>query len=510
MLNNYAKAAIIRRQKRKQEQVAKPTVTKNVSDLEPPIYWNPPLGERCYDYINWSDDTTINCSNHVIDKFKTNNHLLLCMPTGTGKTAVAVNTLGEIQKKQNKKLKFAIISTSKIVSGQGWEATINSYNKSHPNNQLEPTILTTIDRFSKICQHKKSRSKVQMEFLQDSFIVLDEVQKYKNPVGKRLKSIVKLKNIKFLTLSATPLTNNRILDSVSYLMLDGQYNSRNDFYNRTNLMPFVGDDGTTLCIFDDDGRVNEVLWPYYPQYLKELARIIYIPSINMKNLYLPSITNHIEIMPFVDELEADVRSLAYARKKRMFDTYKDFEMEVMVRINTDKARLSKLLEIVQDEEVKQPLIFYLNDDVRKAIQKLFDDHKIQYVVINGQEKFNPEDADRNVPFIIQYQAGSEGIEFKNSNTTIFYQNQFSYNSLIQGIGRNVRRGMGGEVNHYYFIADNFFDQQLYEKLQSYIELNNEELSKISNIDDYLEKLNNLKSDMVISEKEREEIMKEYL
>ena len=50
-------------------------------------------------------------------------------------------------------------------------------------------------------------------------VVIDEVHGFKNPVSKRSKQLQKLGELHKIGVTATPLTNNRILDMSSYLIM---------------------------------------------------------------------------------------------------------------------------------------------------------------------------------------------------------------------------------------------------------------------------------------------------
>src|SRR5699024_12356841 len=127
-------------------------------------------------------------------------------------------------------------------------------------------------------------------------------------------------------------------------------------------------------------------------------------------------------------LTTHLRSFVYEKEKLMFFSYKDYEMEVIRRIHSDETRLNKLMSVIKRDDVIQPLIFYTNTIVKDFIIEAFEkegNHDYQ-VISSGNKNKEEIDKKRNAPILIQYTSGSEGIEFKMSNTTLFYQNQFSY------------------------------------------------------------------------------------
>ena len=115
---------------------------------------------------------------------------------------------------------------------------------------------------------------------------------------------------------------------------------------------------------------------------------------------------------------------------------------------------------------KQPLIFYHTDAELETIQFALDKMNYKYSMINGKHKLKDVDiTDTNQAIIIQYKAGGAGIEFKQSNLTIFYGLQYSWQDTEQALGRNVRRGSTHKVNQVFTVAQNPHDMKVFEALQ---------------------------------------------
>lgn len=411
--------------------------------------------------INWLDDSTVTHSSELIKKFDSELLRFLKMPTGTGKTAVAVNALGLIQKQLGQKLPIIITAPSSVMSGLGWHRTIQSYNESNPDNILEPLIMTSVDKFATMIHDLKTRKEIIEKMGISGIIVLDEAHKYKNPTSKRSKTLQKMQMFKKIAISATPLTNDVVMDSASYLIMGGYYNNKTDFMEQSELYQYVGQFGQ-LNIYDKSGHINPLIWPYYNTLINEWSRILYAPDIDISDLDMPELKTKVIQLPHSDDLTADMRSLAYAYRSRMFDSYIDMYMEYVERLHSDETRLNALAEILDNPEVKQPLIFYQHTVVKDILIDFLTKRGQDYQVVSGGNSFGDVDLEKDCPLLVQYQSGSEGIEMKNSNTTVYYQNQSSYMILTQARGRNVRRGMAHNVRQYHLISDEPIDQKIFE------------------------------------------------
>lgn len=488
MVNNYGVEASKRRAKKRQDKLEeqskqKPKSLKSTkkSNKAPNIDWSPmdnkKINDVKFDSIDWSDKSTDKHSNHVVHKLVDEDlqMQLINMPPGSGKTGVAVATLGKMQEKLNEKIPFVVISTSKVVSGLGWHRTISWWNECHPDNQLEPVLITTVDKFKALCQHNKSKTRLIKLLTKNSILVLDEVHKYKNPVGTRAQQLQKLNMFKRLTLTATPLTNNQIDDIMSYLIIGNKYKNKTDFMRKSELDKYKGFRGAYM-IFDEDGRVNEFIWPYYTKMLQEWGQFLYRPNIKYEDLDMPDVDRELIQLTPNKELFNDMKSLARAKNNRMFDSPIDYFMEVVERLHNDTQRLNVLMNIIKDKNSIQPLIFYQNTSVKNIIVKKLIEENINYQIVDGGSNFSEIDLNSDNPILIQYQSGSEGIEFKHSNTSIFYQNQWSYSTFKQAQGRNRRRGMKHQIKHYNIVADDPIDERIYNVILLREELNEEMLN----------------------------------
>lgn len=502
----------------KKKKIAAPNIDANMLDRKNAQVSAP--------RIDWTDKNTVAISDQLF-QYETSDQpkRILVMPTGTGKTAVVVRTLGLLQQKyrqlnqaaataadksakltyaasqavvQQKDyqqsvhqgahwlvdddgqllLPFAVTAPPAVVSGANWTYTINEWNLAHPDNQLKPLIVTSFDRFANLCQFGYGAAWITAVLGDQGVIVTDEVHNYKNPTSKRSKQLQKVPFAKRIGLSATPLTNDIITDSMSYLIYSGFYKNKTDFMNQSGLGQFVGRFGQYL-VYDHEGNIDPDIWPYWNVAREQRRKVLFRPDIDMSKLDLPDVKLSLEQVPGDDKLLPDLASLARAYiKKRAFDSVNDYRMEVVRRIAEDQTRIDKMLDIINDPSVRQPLVFYWHNSVKDALENALQQHHIDYQLQNSEHPYSDLDLDAQGPILIQYQSGGAGIEFRNSNTTIYYQLQSSAMIDDQSRGRNVRRKMAEPVRQHYLIGPSLYEHGVFELCQQRIQHSQQQLDDL--------------------------------
>ena len=469
--------------KKSEESVSKPKTTRTKAKSTPTINTDPLNAKRAqvitaYKY-DWNDKTTDSNSKYLRDEFISGRRAkILVLPPGVGKTAIAVKTLAELQKSRGRKVPFVVLASRTIVDGRGWHNTILTWNHDNPDNQLDPFMIETFDRFASILDNAKTLTQVCVALADNGIIIIDEIQNYKNPTSKRSKKLQKLSMFKKLGLSATPLTNDIVMDGASYLIMNDDFPNKTQFMRRTGLDEKVGMHGE-LLITDKSGHISPVLWEYYPTFLDQLSNVIFRPSVDLQNLDMPDVETTLHSLQFDDKLHEDMKSLAKAYQKRMFDSMTDYRMSMIERINSDENRLNFLIDIIRSEGVVQPLVFYTHNVVKDAIIERFEKEGITYQIVSGGNDFGSVDLKSNDPILVQYQSGSEGIEMKHSNTSIFYENQSSYRVLEQSRGRNRRRGMSHSITHHHIISPVMFDLEIFQRVNLREEISSKALDEIT-------------------------------
>lgn len=483
---DYGKYIAMQRAKRKREHkdaAADKAPVKPVRKKSTPVLYEWPMREKndfgAIEGIDWNDSSMSEHSSYLANQFACEGRKfkLLALPTGTGKTAIAVKAVAEL-KRETPSLQFIVVASKSIITKGGWQKTINSWNLAHPEEQLDPYMLETYDRFANICDDKKCIVSMVKSAGQDLLIILDEVHNCKNPVSKRSKKLQNLSHWSKLGLSATPFTNNAVMDACSYLVMGGFYRNKTNFMEKNDLVKRLGDYGE-LLVFDEEGKVIPALWPRYPEFRKELAQTIYQPSVDLRSLDMPNLVTRIEQLGHSESLDSDLRSLYKAYVKRMFDSVTDFRLAAMERICQDDLRLDTLFDIISDTRTVQPLVFYWHVSTLQFLEQRLSEASVEYQIVSGSNPISEVDFDKDTVVLMQYQAASEGVEAKLSNTSIFYENQYSYVKLVQAQGRNVRRGMDHDVIQYHLLADCAFDREVFERVRKAEELSDAMLNEIA-------------------------------
>ena len=474
----YAKRGAARRAKAKPKK--KKELPKN-----PPMLNEYPLHGYKYkgtqDRIDWSSEATTSVADHLATMLARDfpKMTMLVAPPGLGKTGMAVSTIAREQERLGHPLTFIVVAPRAVVEGGGWQETICAYNNAHPDNRLDPLAITTYEKLANVTEDPRSKPKLLRSLDADAVLVIDECHAYKNPTSKRSKQLQKLGRYRRLALTATPLTNDIIFDSASYLIMAGYYRNKTNFMDTEKLVPYLDSYNTLSLVYDDDGNVDTDIWPGYRGMLDKLSTVIYQPDVTVPDDEMPDVTATIVQLPQSDSLDADMRSLARANRKRMFNSPLELMTAMCERIVADEPRLDRLVELCRGDGVVQPLVFFWHRETLRVMGERLDSEGIRYQVLDGEHHMADVDKTLDAPILVQYAAGAEGVEFKMSNTTVFYENQFSYVKLKQARGRNVRRGGDHPVRQYYLIAQDMFDQQLYSKVANKEELNDRTLGELA-------------------------------
>lgn len=455
----------------------------------PNLEWEPMQNEKIklpkYP-IKWDDVITDTISNELSTKFLLDSGRngpskaqILKLGTGLGKTAIAVKTIGLMQLELGKQIPIVVATTSKVVAGLGWQSTILSWNTAHPDNKIHPVLITSHDKLASACQHADTIKKILQSLDEDSVLVLDEVHKYKNPTSKRSKQLQKLHMFRKLGLTATPIGNDPILDIASYLIMAGYYRNKSDFISKMGLAdPSFYTMHGALNLYSN-GTIDDERWPEYHLLIDQLSSIMLSPEVDTSHIDIPHVNQNVHQLPFDLSTYLDIGSLVEAKRNRLFPSSIDFTLAVIERLGMESGRLNKLIEIVKDENTQQPLIFYQHNNVKDSIEKVLNENGIPYQIVQGGSDFGEIDLESDDPILMQYQAGGEGVELKHSNCSIFYENQYSYLSLKQALGRNVRRASANdEVDHHYLISEHGIDKEIYTRVQNHEELSKQIVSEI--------------------------------
>lgn len=350
---------------------------------------------------------------------------LFALDTGTGKTITAIH---HYMKYSNGEPLLVVAPPSKVKTGD-WEEEVKFIEKTYDVSIRIKTISSGV------------LAKRWEEF-KGWFVVFDEAHQFKNPTSQRGKAALKLSKAatQFVLLTATPMANGWE-DSYNYFIMF------NHFKNKTQI-------NREFAVF---------------QSIQMGPRVV--PKIvGWRNEHVLEQTYQSFTVSISKDEALDLPPLVF--KRTTFNKSKDYKTLEKDRVLNEEAydTLPKLLHGLRyhanqkdkQEYVKTLLegttnnviIFYNYkqefEDLKEIVQKT---NKHVYAV-NGQMNSLPKkknwDALKNSVTLIQYQAGSSGIELQYGNEVIFYTPTYSYQDYTQALGRAYRNGQTKKVTVYQF------------------------------------------------------------
>ena len=117
-------------------------------------------------------------------------------------------------------------------------------------------------------------------------------------------------------------------------------------------------------------------------------------------------------------------------------------------VNTDESRIVALMEIL--EKNPRAIIFYNFDYELDTLKNLYYGEDVIVAEWNGHEHQPVPDGDKWI-YLVQYTAGAEGWNCIDTNTIIFFSQNYSYKIMEQSAGRIDRRNTPYTDLYYYHL-----------------------------------------------------------
>ena len=393
--------------------------------------------------------STLYIREKLLESYQRNNKIaILTVKTGGGKTYGAIHTFGSIMPNAT----LLVFTTAKIVKSKQWERSVKDYNQvMHTNLKI---ICTNYDKLVSQKSINDIYQRLRLIHFQQVVLILDEVHRIKlagnGKISKRSTMILKLAKQPFITtvlgLSATAFSNS-YLDVAPYLVMAGYYRNKTEFL-RKHIKKY--DKYRQPVVTDDMGRITRDAF-YFPEIIDaEIKSIsVYVDT----SQYKPLVHTYHEYF----KLNRDERHLY----NMIEDAYRNKEYEYPIQARMDQERmLAQAISTQKDiyliglinmqtqgifnHLVTPILIFYQYTSVcihlRNLLHQNFPNRQI--VMINGRAKVS-NDVLKKPPaddaiYLVQYEAGGEGLDWQWSNISIFYESPVRYEKFVQAKGRNVR------------------------------------------------------------------------
>lgn len=392
--------------------------------------------------------STVAISEGLLKSYQRNPKMaLLTVKTGGGKTYGAIHTFGQLFKKAT----LLVFTTSKVAQSKQWEKSVKDY------NQVMGTELTIIcNNYEKLTSQPFLNKLAKKLTVATKFgpvcMVLDEVHRIKlsgsGKLSKRAKMIIQLAKQPYikttLGLSATAFSNS-YLDVATYLIIAGYYNSKTQ-YLREHVKRF--DMYHAPIVTDWTGQISRSAFKNPEKIDAEIASIsTYIDT----SQYLPTLISHHKTF----KLQNNEQTI-YNKISRDFFAGKSFDYPIQARMAQERLLARYLywqkdlylLDIIKNRakglyQKQAPiLIFYQYAAVFNHLKNMLHayDPDLPLAYVNGTSHLNNFDkpiAD-NAIYLVQYEAGGEGLDWQWSNISVFYEAPVRYEKFVQAKGRNMR------------------------------------------------------------------------
>lgn len=296
------------------------------------------------------------------------------------------------------------------------------------------------------------------------FIIFDEAHYIKNPTSKRGKAALMLtrKSTNFLLLTATPMSNGWE-DSYNYMIMFGYFKNKTDM-NRQHAIfgnKFFG--AQTIKVIEGWNR-EHVLQGYYNSYAVSISKddALDLPPLVIKDISMKQSTEYRKIVK-----TRVLEDVAYDNPSKLTHGLREWANK--------KDKLDYLMMMLESVSNNIVVFFQYTSEataIKESIEKFNKTHKDTKKTVfevSGQASTIPNKAIwgdlKHSVTLVQYQAGSAGIELQYANLVVFYTPTYSFQDYSQALGRTYRNGQDKKVTVFRFITKNSIEQNVYEALE---------------------------------------------
>jgi hypothetical protein len=369
----------------------------------------------------------------AIDKLKPGSILVGGVGSGKSRTALAyyflnickgeikVNGEGEFAEMKNPKDLY-IITTAKKRDSLEWEG------------ECAPFMISTNPEFSISCVKVVVDSWNNLpKYLgvKNSFFIFDEQRLV--GAGKWVKAFLKISKVNsWILLSATP--GDTWSDYIPVFIANGFYKNRTEFLR-------------THAVYNHFTK-----YPKIDKYI-EVARLIKQRdkiTVTMKYTRLTIAHDNTIVVPFDKELYDQVAIKRWhVYSNRPVKAIGELCYLMRKVVNSDLSRLAAIEELI--EKHPKVIIFYNFDYELNMLKDVLSPLlKIPTAEWNGHNH-EPIPTGKKWMYLVQYSAGAEGWNCIQTDTIIFFSQNYSYKTMVQAAGRIDRLNTPFTDLYYYHL-----------------------------------------------------------
>ena len=388
------------------------------------------------------------------------NRCAYFLDMGLGKTFVGSEKMAQLDNSMN----LVICQKSKV---DDW---INHFKENYPDwvvlDGTDKTQLLTFMEFSnsiKVCVINYDlliRRPELLYKLKDFTLMLDESSLIQNETSKRTKFILKLKPKNVILLSGTPCGGKyeKLLPQCKLL---GWNITKKDYYNNYVIYhekSFNG--GYPVKLVDGYKNIEDLkhnLAEHGAIFMKT-EDVFNLPeqidntiNVSITKDYLKFIKNKYILIDNIELVgDTPLKRLLYAR-------------QLCGAFNEDKLKaFEDLLQSTNDRLI----VFYNFNGELEQLKKVCIHNDRPTSIVNGQIRdLHAFDNHSNSITLVQYQAGSKGLNLQKSNKIVYFSPTLSVEDYMQSRKRTHRLGQANTCFYYHLVCKNSVEERIYYNIK---------------------------------------------
>ena len=289
-------------------------------------------------------------------------------------------------------------------------------------------------------------------------VMLDESSIIQNRTSKRSKAILNLKTDNVILLSGTP-TGVKYERLWSQLHLLGWNISEDLFFKQYVIFHYDDNNGFPLRIIDGYKNVDRLkakLREHGAHFLKT-EDVFDLPDQIHQTVRIPTTTHYRKFKKTRIVTVDGVELVGDTTLTKML-----YERQLCGSYNADKLNAFRdLLESTEDRLI----VFYNFNDERRHLIEICEELGRPVSVVAGDTKnLRAYEEHEDSVTLIQYQAGSKGLNLQKANKMVFFTPTLSVEDYMQSKKRIHRIGQSKTCFYYYLTCSNSIEEKIYNSL----------------------------------------------